>query len=71
MHLTKTEKKTRASKEQLFTQIRESCDAHRYLWVFRVENMRNLFLKEIRDEWKGKGRYVVGLCIFYGRAFKN
>lgn len=28
-------------------------DAHRYVWVFDVANMRNTFLKQVRQDWAG------------------
>lgn len=61
--LTKTDKKTREWKENLFSRIRESIDeydyvdqsislfADRQVWVFSVENMRNTYLKDIRKAW--------------------
>lgn len=63
MSLTKTDKKTREWKENLFSRIRESIDeydyvdqsislfADRQVWVFSVENMRNTYLKDIRKAW--------------------
>jgi len=52
VNLTKTEKKGRAGKESLVEEVRKSVDKYEYIWVFSVENMRNNFLKDIRNEWK-------------------
>ena len=61
--LTKTDKKTREWKENIFSKIRESIDeydyvyhcmnfvANRQVWVFSVENMRNTYLKDVRKAW--------------------
>lgn len=49
--LTQTDKKGREGKENLYRSIRESLDAHRYAWVFSVENMRNTYLKDVRAQW--------------------
>ncbi|QRW06457.1 ribosomal protein L10 [Ceratobasidium sp. AG-Ba] len=54
--LTKTEKKTKAHKEELIGQIRENAQKWKYAWVFNVGDMRNAALKDIRSQWKGTGR---------------
>ncbi|CAE6459045.1 unnamed protein product [Rhizoctonia solani] len=54
--LTKTEKKTKAHKEELISQIREHAQQWKYAWVFSVGDMRNAALKDIRTQWKGTGR---------------
>ena len=63
MSLTKTDKKTKEWKEDLFSRIRESVDTYDYVssfwetftelqvWVFGVENMRNTYLKDVRKAW--------------------
>jgi mRNA turnover protein 4 len=58
--LTKTEKHGKEHKESLINQLHEACDAYNHIYTFKVSNMRNVFLKEIREEWKGKGRIVMG-----------
>lgn len=59
--LTKTEKKGRENKELLAESLREAMDKYAYIYVLNVENMRNLFLKEIRQAW-------VGSKIVFGRT---
>ncbi|KAF8755062.1 Ribosome assembly factor mrt4 [Rhizoctonia solani] len=55
--LTKTEKKTKAHKEELISQIRENAQKWKYAWVFSVGDMRNAALKDIRTQWKGHRVY--------------
>ncbi len=54
--LSKTDKKTREHKSNLFDQIRESVDSFDFVYLFRVENMRNTFMKEVRNEWKDSAK---------------
>ncbi|KAJ3335535.1 mRNA turnover 4 [Gonapodya sp. JEL0774] len=59
--LTKTDKRvTRAAKEQLVEKVQQNLDAHRFLWIYSVDNMRNAYLKDIRAEWKTRGRFFWG-----------
>jgi len=51
--LTQTEKKGRENKERIADEIRAAMDAYDYIWVLDVQNMRNTFLKEIRQAWEG------------------
>lgn len=51
--LTRTEKKGRENKERIADEIRASMDKYAYIWVLNVQNMRNNFLKEIRQAWEG------------------
>lgn len=51
--LTRTEKKGRENKERIADDIRASMDKYAYIWVLNVQNMRNNFLKEIRQAWEG------------------
>lgn len=53
MTLSKTEKKTREDKEKIFQDIQQEVDKYRYVWVFSVSNMRNTFLKDVRQDWTG------------------
>ncbi|KAI8379097.1 ribosomal protein L10-domain-containing protein [Radiomyces spectabilis] len=50
--LTQTEKKGREGKEKLIEDIRECADKYDYLWIFSVKDMRNTFLKEVRNDFK-------------------
>lgn len=49
--LSKTIKKPgRENNEKLFTQIRECVDTYEHIFVFSVDNMRNTYLKDVRNE---------------------
>ncbi|KAH6563091.1 hypothetical protein BASA62_008750 [Batrachochytrium salamandrivorans] len=50
-NLTKTDKKGKPAKENLFNEIRECADKFSYIFVFEVLNMRNTYLKEVRNDW--------------------
>jgi mRNA turnover protein 4 len=58
--LTKTEKKGKEAKTNFFTAVRESADAYPHVYVFAVEHMRNVVLKELRTEMKDTGRFFLG-----------
>src|SRR4051812_21995681 len=51
-------------------QIRESVDKYEYIWIFSVENMRNNFFKDIRNEWK-TSRFFFGKNKVMAKAFGN
>jgi mRNA turnover protein 4 len=58
--MTKAGKKTQERKQTLFQQVRDAADTFQNIHVFSVENMRNNFLKEIREELKDTGRFFFG-----------
>ncbi|KAI9313268.1 ribosomal protein L10-domain-containing protein [Dichotomocladium elegans] len=58
--LTKTNKKGQEGKEKLIDEVRASVDRYAYLWVFSVKDMRNTFLKEVRNEFKSNSRFFLG-----------
>ncbi|ORZ01885.1 ribosomal protein L10-domain-containing protein [Absidia repens] len=58
--LTKTDKKGHEGKEKLIEQIHECVDRYEYIWVFAVKDMRNAFLKEVRNELKSSSRFFMG-----------
>ncbi len=49
-HLTQVNKKTRENKEKLFDNIRECIPNYQHCFVFSVDNMRNIYLKDVRRE---------------------
>lgn len=51
VHLSKVEKKGKELSERLFNNVREAADNFKYIFVFDVENMRNNYLKEVRQEF--------------------
>ncbi|KAJ1950342.1 mRNA turnover and ribosome assembly protein, partial [Linderina pennispora] len=50
--LTKTKSKGREAKSSLMEQVRVAADTYDYVWVFSVENMRNAYLKTVRNNFK-------------------
>ncbi|KAI1378503.1 mRNA turnover protein 4 [Hypoxylon crocopeplum] len=50
VHLTQVTKKTRDHKERLFDNIRECIPQYQHCFVFGIDNMRNTYLKEVRQE---------------------
>jgi len=57
--LTKTKKHGRASKERLVEDIRECLLNYSSVYAFEVESMRNVKLKQLREEWGGS-RFFLG-----------
>lgn len=51
VHLTKTDKKGKELSLKLFANVQEAADNHEHIFVFSVENMRNSYLKEVRQEF--------------------
>ncbi|KDN45443.1 hypothetical protein K437DRAFT_235803 [Tilletiaria anomala UBC 951] len=51
--LTKTAKKTRADKESLIDKVRDAAQQYSFVWLFGIGNMRNAYLKEVRQLWEG------------------
>ncbi|ORX62781.1 hypothetical protein DM01DRAFT_1403228 [Hesseltinella vesiculosa] len=58
--LTKTDKQGHEGKEKLIDQIHECVDNYEYIWVFSVQDMRNTFLKDIRNDLKSTSRLFLG-----------
>jgi len=48
VHLSKVTKKGKEHKVKLYEQIQEASSQYKTIWMFRVENMRNLFIKQVR-----------------------
>lgn len=57
VHLSKVEKKGKEHTEKLFNNVREAAEQFNFIFVFDVENMRNVYLKEVRQEFSDS-RYV-------------
>lgn len=56
--LSKTTKKPgRENNEKLFGQVRDCVDQYQHIFVFNVENMRNTYLKDVRNDLDDS-RYV-------------
>jgi ribosomal protein L10 len=50
VHLTKVDKKGKELTLKLFSNVRECLDEYQYCFVFSVENMRNTYLKDVRNQ---------------------
>jgi mRNA turnover protein 4 len=50
VHLTQVDKKGKELSLKLFANVQECVDKYEYAFVFSVENMRNTYLKEVRQE---------------------
>jgi len=50
VHLTKVDKKGKELSIKLYSNIRECLDSYQYCFVFSVDNMRNTYLKDVRNE---------------------
>lgn len=51
IHLTKVDKKGKELTLKLFANVRECLDAYQFCFVFSVENMRNTYLKDVRNDF--------------------
>lgn len=69
--LTNTTKKGLEGKRQLTQDIQDSVDKYARIFIFSVENMRNVQLKQIRHEWR-HSRFFFGknkvMAIALGRT---
>jgi len=57
VHLTKTDKKGKELSLKLFANVQEAAETFQHIFVFSVENMRNSYLKGVRNEF-ADSRYV-------------
>ncbi|KAG4426293.1 hypothetical protein IFR04_000476 [Cadophora malorum] len=51
IHLSKVDKKGKELTLKLFSNVRECLDEYQYCFVFSVENMRNTYLKDVRNDF--------------------
>ncbi|KAJ8652253.1 hypothetical protein O0I10_012109 [Lichtheimia ornata] len=68
--LTQTEKKGREGKEKLIEEVQAAVDRYDYLWLYSVKDMRNTFLKEIRNDFK-TSRFFYGKNRVMAKALGN
>jgi mRNA turnover protein 4 len=57
VHLSKVGKKGKEHSDKIFNGVRDAADEYPYIYIFRVENMRNNYLKDIRAEL-GDSKYA-------------
>lgn len=68
--LTKTDKKGLALKQKIVDDVRGCVEKFNSIYVFTVKNMRNVNMKEVREQWKpskfffGKNKVI---SIAFGR----
>ncbi|KAF2429723.1 mRNA turnover protein-like protein 4 [Tothia fuscella] len=51
VHLTQVDKKDKAHRQKLYTEIQTAIEAYPTILIFSVENMRNTYLKEVRTQF--------------------
>ena len=62
IHLTKAKKKTKQDREPLLEKIQEAFRQFPYIYLIRVDNIRNSFLKQFREDHAEDSK------IFFGRV---
>lgn len=50
LHMSQVAKKTREHKDRLFNNVRDSVPEFEHCFVVRVDNMRNQYVKDVRQE---------------------
>lgn len=61
VHTSVVQKKpSKERSETLFAAVQEAADTFQHIFVFSVENMRNTYLKDVRQHFAGDGRLFFG-----------
>ena len=68
VHLSKVEKKGKALSQKIYDGTREAAEKFPYIFVLSVENMRTVYLQEVRSEF-ADSRWVVMFPFFLSFAF--
>ncbi|KAI1187034.1 ribosomal protein L10-domain-containing protein [Nemania serpens] len=68
VHASSVTKKTREHKERLFETIRECLPQYQHCLVLTVDNMRNTYLKDVRQELSSDSRLFFGKTKLMARA---
>ncbi|KAI9505156.1 mRNA turnover and ribosome assembly protein [Coemansia spiralis] len=68
--LTKVKSKGRDGRKQTMEAIREAIDTYDHVWVFSVHNMRNQYLKQVRNEFR-TSRFFFGANRVMAKALGN
>ncbi|XP_003745888.1 mRNA turnover protein 4 homolog [Galendromus occidentalis] len=73
--LTQAKRKGLEHKQKLVEEIRKALDQYDSVYIFSIQNMRNNKLKEVREEWKGTSKFIMGknkvLQLALGRNAEN
>ncbi|CAK7240192.1 MAG: mRNA turnover and ribosome assembly protein [Sporothrix thermara] len=67
LHMSQVQKKTREHKDRLFQNIRDAVPEFEHCYVVRVDNMRNQYIKDVRQEMTD-GRLFLGKTKLMARA---
>ncbi|CAK7214171.1 mRNA turnover and ribosome assembly protein [Sporothrix bragantina] len=67
LHMSQVQKKTREHKDRLFQNIRDAVPEFEHCFVVRVDNMRNQYIKDVRQEMTD-GRLFLGKTKLMARA---
>lgn len=62
VHLSKVDKNRKDLSARLYSNVQAAIPLHKHIFVFAVDNMRNVYLKEVRAEFAADGR------IFFGKT---
>lgn len=72
--LTQTKKKGLEFKQNLITEIRETLDKYENLFIISMFNQRNLFLKDLRQQWSDS-KFLFGknkvISLAFGRSVES
>ena len=81
VHLSKTTKKGKELSLKLYAAVQECIPSYSYLYVFRVDNMRNAYLKDVRtrlpdsrfedpsyDPWSAPRSLTLFRRLFFGKT---
>ncbi|KAJ2355893.1 mRNA turnover and ribosome assembly protein [Coemansia erecta] len=68
--LTKTKSKGKDGKRQVMDAVTEAVNAYDYVWVFSVDNMRNQYLKAVRNKMS-TSRFFLGSNRVMAKALGN
>ena len=64
IHASSVTKKTREHKERLFENVRECIPQYQHCFVLTIDNMRNTYLKDVRQELSDS-RFVFIFFFFF------
>lgn len=67
---TQVQPKGRALKEKLYDGVCSGCDTFAWAWVFDVSNMRNAYLKDVREDWRDS-RIIFGRTKVMAKALAS
>lgn len=66
VHTSATKKKGKELTLRLYANIQECIPKYPYLYVFKVENMRNTYLKDVRTQLNDSRYMAISQMLFSG-----